>query len=142
MQDSLLAWSGKYEDFHSFMQDQWQVNIIWLAKYSIRSFDDFWNHSLQDGVFEIPSENGRQPEARHDGLRGIMEATGISGSADDIELQVYESVGLGTGKQANNPWLMELPDPVTKLTWDNVAAISPSLGEKLGLGNRGCCQDS
>ena len=67
------------------------------------------------------------------GLREIMEATGISGNADDIELQVYESVGLGTGKHANNPWLMELPDPVTKLTWDNVAAISPSLGKKLGL---------
>jgi molybdopterin-containing oxidoreductase family iron-sulfur binding subunit len=42
---------------------------------------------------------------------------------------------MGTGKQANNPWLMELPDPVTKLTWDNVAAISPALGRKLGLAN-------
>ena len=132
VQDSLLTWSGKSEDFHSFMQGQWRSKLFGLQN-EFDSFDDFWNHSLQDGVFEIQKENGRQPEPRHDGLRGIMEATGISGSTDDIELQVYESVGLGTGKQANNPWLMELPDPVTKLTWDNVAAISPSLGKKLGL---------
>ncbi len=131
-QDTMLLWSSSSEDFLSSMRDQWQTNLFGRQdKYD--SFDDFWNHSLQDGVFEIPADTGRQPEPNHDALRGIMEATGVSGSPDDIELQVYESVGLGTGKQANNPWLMELPDPVTKLTWDNVAAISPALGKKLGL---------
>lgn len=132
VQDSLLRWSRDTRDFHSFMQDHWQVNLYGKQdKYS--SFDDFWNYSLQDGVFELPMDTGREPEPNHDGLRGIMEATGISGAPDDIELQVYESVGLGTGRQANNPWLMELPDPVTKLCWDNVAAISPALAAKLGL---------
>ena len=53
-----------------------------------------------------------------------MEGTGISGAADDIELHVYESIGIGTGKDTNNPWLMELPDPLTKLTWDNAACVS------------------
>ncbi len=134
VQDTLLVWSGRSEDFHLFIQDHWQANLFGRQnKYN--SFDDFWNHSLQDGVFEIPSDAGSQPDPDHGGLKEIMEATGISGAPDDIELQVYESVGMGTGKQANNPWLMELPDPVTKLTWDNVAAISPALGRKLGLAN-------
>ncbi|MCK5462025.1 MAG: hypothetical protein KAI95_03380, partial [Bacteroidales bacterium] len=125
VQDTLLVWSGRSEDFHLFIQDHWQANLFGRQnKYN--SFDDFWNHSLQDGVFEIPSDAGSQPDPDHGGLKEIMEATGISGAPDDIELQVYESVGMGTGKQANNPWLMELPDPVTKLTWDNVAAISPA----------------
>ncbi len=134
VQDTLLVWSGRSEDFHLFIQDHWQANLFGRQnKYD--SFDDFWNHSLQEGVFEIPSDAGSQPDPDHGGMKEIMEATGISGAPDDIELQVYESVGLGTGKQANNPWLMELPDPVTKLTWDNVAAISPALGRKLGLAN-------
>ena len=132
VQDSLLKWSGNTPDFHLFIQDHWRAGLFGKQnKYA--SFDDFWNHSLQDGVFEIPFNAASQADPNHGGLKEIMEATGISGAPDDIELQVFESVGLGTGKQANNPWLMELPDPVTKLTWDNVAAISPALGTKLGL---------
>ncbi len=128
------CWSGAGEPGTSILlsRQHWQTDLF--RKQNIyTSFEDFWNHSLQDGVFEVPSDTGRQPEPGHEGLKEIMDATGISGSSDDIELQVYESVGLGTGKQANNPWLMELPDPVTKLTWDNVAAISPALAAKLGL---------
>jgi molybdopterin-containing oxidoreductase family iron-sulfur binding subunit len=132
VQDTLLKWSGETGDFHSFMKAYWQ-NILYEWQNEYGSFEDFWNHSLQDGVFEIPVLEISQPDPREVGLKKIMEATGRSGAADDIELLVYESVGLGTGKQANNPWLMELPDPVTKLCWDNVAAISPALGTKLGL---------
>ncbi len=132
VQDTLLAWSGRSGDFHSFMQDQWRSKLFG-QQTEFDSFEEFWNHCLQDGIFELPEATGKQPEPNHDGLRAILEATGVEGSADDIELKIYESVALGTGKQANNPWLMELPDPVTKLTWDNVAAIPPSLGKKLGL---------
>ena len=41
------------------------------------------------------------------------------------ELMVYEKVGLGNGNQSNNPWLMELPDPISKVTWDNYITMSP-----------------
>jgi Fe-S-cluster-containing dehydrogenase component len=44
-------------------------------------------------------------------------------------------VALRDGRHANNPWLLELPDPVSKVTWGNYAAIAPRLGEKLGLNN-------
>jgi len=132
VQDTLLSWNGVDGDFNSFIKAYWQDHLFGMQnKYA--SFEDLWNHSLQDGVFEIPALDIWQPDPREVGLKEIMEATGKSGTTDDIELQVYESVSLGTGKQANNPWLMELPDPVTKLTWDNMAAISPALGKKLGL---------
>src|SRR6185436_6861810 len=42
-------------------------------------------------------------------------------------------VSLGTGSQAGNPWLQELPDPVTKATWDNYAIISVSKANELGI---------
>ena len=49
------------------------------------------------------------------------------------EVIFYESVALGTGMHSNNPWLMELPDPVSRHCWDNVAAVSPADAEKLGI---------
>jgi molybdopterin-containing oxidoreductase family iron-sulfur binding subunit len=132
IQDSLLKWSGREEDFHSFMMGFWETKFF-KRQNEYWKFNDFWNHSLQDGVFEPQSGKGKQPGIRHDGLKTVMDATGRSGSAGDLELQVYESVALGTGRDANNPWLMELPDPVTKLTWDNAACISAALAGRLGL---------
>ena len=41
--------------------------------------------------------------------------------AAKTELVLYQKVSIGTGKQAANPWLQELPDPITKATWDNYA---------------------
>jgi MoCo/4Fe-4S cofactor protein with predicted Tat translocation signal len=43
-----------------------------------------------------------------------------------FELALYEKVGIGNGTQANNPWLQELPDPISKVTWDNYVTMCPS----------------
>lgn len=51
-------------------------------------------------------------------------ATAIKGGGQ-FELFVYEKVGLGNGNYSNNPWLMELPDPISRVTWDNYITMSP-----------------
>jgi MoCo/4Fe-4S cofactor protein with predicted Tat translocation signal len=51
----------------------------------------------------------------------------------DFELHLYETVGLRDGRHANNPWLQELPDPITKLTWGHAVAIAPAAAARLGL---------
>ncbi|NJK96363.1 MAG: 4Fe-4S dicluster domain-containing protein [Bacteroidales bacterium] len=51
------------------------------------------------------------------------------------ELHFYESIAIGAGWQANNPWLQELPDAVSKVTWDNFAAVSPQLAKEKGWVN-------
>lgn len=56
-----------------------------------------------------------------------------SAKGGEFELIVYEKVGLGNGSQSNNPWLMELPDPISKVTWDNYITMSPADVAKLGL---------
>ncbi len=50
-------------------------------------------------------------------------ATSTKGGA--LELFIYEKIGLGNGVQSNNPWLQELPDPISKVTWDNYVTMSP-----------------
>jgi Fe-S-cluster-containing dehydrogenase component len=52
-----------------------------------------------------------------------------------LELQLYTKPAIGDGTQSNNPWLMELPDPISRLSWDNYLTISPKDAEALGLEN-------
>lgn len=58
-------------------------------------------------------------------------ATSIKGSK--LELFVYEKMGLGNGNYSNNPWLMEMPDPISKVTWDNYVTMSPTDVKEMGL---------
>ncbi|MGV4414736.1 TAT-variant-translocated molybdopterin oxidoreductase [Chryseobacterium sp. T1] len=55
--------------------------------------------------------------------------------ASDLELQLYLNTAIGDGTQANNPWLQELPDPITRLSWDNYLTISPKDAERFKLEN-------
>jgi molybdopterin-containing oxidoreductase family iron-sulfur binding subunit len=63
----------------------------------------------------------------------IADATAKIGAIKSaaVELVLYKKVSLGNGAHANNPWLQELPDPITKATWDNYAMISPAMGKSL-----------
>jgi MoCo/4Fe-4S cofactor protein with predicted Tat translocation signal len=45
---------------------------------------------------------------------------------DKWEIHIYEKVSMGIGNQTNNPWLMEMPDPLTKVTWDNYITMNPA----------------
>ena len=56
--------------------------------------------------------------------------------ASGFELLLYTKTGLGDGQQANNPWLQEFPDPITRVSWDNYVTVSQADAKKLGLENR------
>ncbi|MCI3938858.1 TAT-variant-translocated molybdopterin oxidoreductase [Chryseobacterium aahli] len=55
--------------------------------------------------------------------------------ASDLELVLYTKTSIGDGTQANNPWLQELPDPLTRMSWDNYLTISPKDAKDLGIEN-------
>lgn len=55
--------------------------------------------------------------------------------ASKLELVLYTKTAMGDGTQANNPWLQELPDPLTRMSWDNYLTISPKDAEELGIEN-------
>lgn len=57
-----------------------------------------------------------------------------SAKGGGFELVIYEKIGLGNGNQSNNPWLQELADPISKVTWDNYITMSPIDVKKSGLG--------
>ena len=60
---------------------------------------------------------------------------GAPGGPGGLEVVFLPSPSLHDGRFANDGWLQELPDPLTKLTWDNPALVSPKTAETLGLAN-------
>ena len=66
---------------------------------------------------------------------GASAGQAAPGSSGELEIVFLPSPSLHDGRFANDGWLQELPDPMTKLTWDNPALVSPKTAETLGLAN-------
>ncbi len=129
MQDSLLKWMGKDKQYYDFIQTVWK-EIIFPKQNGFTDFTSFWNKSLHDGVFETTIET----ETVAFNNEGLAEAASkAKKSGEGIELLVYENIGIGNGANANNPWLQELPDPVSKVCWDNYLAVSYNYAKANGL---------
>ena len=113
-QDSLLTWMDNSNDFSTYMENQWKAILT-----DGGNFTQSWNKIKHDGVYQIDSEAADQPNFIPQSLKAKI------GSTDGLELALYQKIGMGVGKYANNPWLQELPDPITTSTWDNYICISP-----------------
>lgn len=129
-QDSLLKWSGSSLNWHDYLASAWEKEYFPLSGGA--AFNDFWIKSVGDGVFTYKAGEGSQAAFNSDAVMKALQTT-ANPPSEGFEVILAESVALGTGMHANNPWLMELPDPVTRHCWENVALISPSDAEKLGI---------
>jgi len=141
-QESFLTWSDKIIDYHDYIQEYWKKSIFPLQSKFISKdleFKQFWNENLQNGVFEVPSLPKSEKQAGFDS--SIVQETIYSITQNtrsvfgDIELQLTENIAIGNGKHGNNPWLQELPDPISKVCWDNYVSISPADASDLRLEN-------
>ncbi|HET8737922.1 MAG TPA: TAT-variant-translocated molybdopterin oxidoreductase [Pricia sp.] len=90
-----------------------------------------------DGDNENTSETDTAPvsETRAVSIPDAINALANATSGGGMELCLYSKVGMGAGQQANNPWLQEFPDPITRVSWDNYAMVSKADAERLGLTN-------
>ena len=130
VQESLLIWSGTPMTYGDFIKSTWEKDY-----YPTQSeYNDpllFWNYSLQKGVYELGLVV--HVEYRNVGLPSAVTALPVAKTG--LEVVLYETIALGNGKYANNPWLQELPDPVAKISWDNYASVSVGYAEENGLQN-------
>ena len=115
------------------------VRETWKPILSQADFDKQWNRVLHDGLLAGSELPELVPALTGQPLADLGRATG-SGSApaapgSGLELVFLPSPALHDGRFANDGWLQELPDPLTKLTWDNPALVSPKTAESFGLTN-------
>jgi molybdopterin-containing oxidoreductase family iron-sulfur binding subunit len=93
-----------------------------------------WRTALHDGVSGPAFPTG-SPTVRRGALAQAISSLRARWEAGrgDWELVFAPHPAVGDGRWANNGWLQELPDPMTKLTWDNAAIISPGAAKELGV---------
>ncbi|RXP56562.1 4Fe-4S dicluster domain-containing protein [Lutibacter sp. HS1-25] len=122
-QDVLLTWTGNSASYYDFLKETWNADILNGTS---------WNQALHDGVFVTPVEDIEIAtlEVDMDAILG-----GLTFTASDFELNLYTKTGMGDGQMANNPWLQEFPDPITRTSWDNYLTMSKADAEALGVIN-------
>ncbi len=113
------------------------VRATWMRHWDgLSGFEARWQTSVHDGVIagtkfttrSVPLAAG-WPER----LQGALTPPRQSG-AGSYELVFQPDPTIQDGRFANNGWLQELPKPLTKVTWDNVALMSPTTALELGVG--------
>ncbi|MDH3284770.1 MAG: 4Fe-4S dicluster domain-containing protein, partial [Acidobacteriota bacterium] len=116
------------------------VRETWQGLLGGASFEKRWRRVLHDGVLDGHAGSfARPPRAdaplRPGALTALQEQ--VAGNARPgegaLELAFRPSWALWDGRFANNGWLQETPDPVTKLAWDNAALMSPATMAARGL---------
>ncbi len=95
-------------------------------------FDVFWENALKNGVVGkstlVPLANKAFASTEL-----AAELAKPTKAAQGLEVVCFVDPKIGDGRQANNPWLQELPDPMTRIVWDNAAHVSPKTARDLGL---------
>ena len=110
-------------------QDEYETfyKNYWLGKLGTA---EIWDKALQDGIIE-PAAPAIGGGAYNGGALASAVTKIATLKPGGIEVVLYQKISIGSGAQANNPWLQELPDPVTKVTWDNYAMMSPDMAKSL-----------
>jgi len=102
-------------------------------------FEKLWRKSVHDGlvVAELnPGERGRKPATASPNVVAGFSPRSPSGPAEGLmEVTFRPDPTIYDGRFANNGWLQELPKPLIKIVWDNVALLSPATAERLNVSN-------
>lgn len=129
-QACVLKWAGVSIKWNEFIQETWQKN---LAAHGGGDFASVWNQSLHDGVLVSHAMPATAVSFAGDVPAAGAAAKQAASGAGEWELSLYTTEAIGDGQHANNPWLQEMPDPLTKITWDNYVCMSFADVRKLGL---------
>ena len=123
-QDILLFWNKNSKSFHDYIKSNWKRNIL---------ENKTWNQALHDGVYKSSSKVSiLKRTSLYFNLSNLLKDISDK-PKDTFELNIYSKTGMGDGQSANNPWLQEFPDPITRTTWDNYLTVSETDAKKLNL---------
>jgi molybdopterin-containing oxidoreductase family iron-sulfur binding subunit len=104
-----------------------------IVRETFGGSEDAWRKFLHDG-FQADSEVKPVQAAWNGSSSAQLPATSASApTAQKLDVVFYRDMKLDDGRHNNNGWLQELPDPVTKLTWDNAVILSPATAKALGV---------
>jgi molybdopterin-containing oxidoreductase family iron-sulfur binding subunit len=156
---SLLKWSGKNNEFDSWFRQYWTIKLggqqgfekaiqdgvlETAASAASRTGSTVANTFSPSDTSAVKTDSARLARPATNiafsggsfnsgGLAGAITTLGAGRKGSKNEIVLYQNVAMASGKQSGNPWLLELPDPITKTTWDNFAMISTAKAKELGI---------
>lgn len=123
--------SAQTTDYYTYLRNNWQTSVL------TQKTGATWTQALHDGFFEVDqteilSDRGVDVSTLMPSIQSMPESV----DANHTDIVLYTKVGMGDGlATSNNPWLQELPDPISRMSWDNYLTISRSQAKELGLEN-------
>lgn len=126
IEESLLVWKNGKNNAANNYYDYLKANSA-----SILGGTSF-NKALYNGI-NASTNSTTLSYAGGNAAQAVAELGNFKPS--ELELVLYTKTSMGDGTQANNPWLQELPDPLTRMSWDNYLTISPKDAEKFAIDN-------
>ncbi len=122
-QDSLMAWMDAGQTYGDYWKLYWNTRLSGQANF---------DKALQDGVIEPAGEMANGTAAFVGNINEAIAAVQAMKPATGTEVVVYQKLGIGHGGSwSNNPWLQEMPDPITRTVWDNYLCVSPKRAKEL-----------
>ena len=121
-QDVLLKLSGQNTKYYEVIKAHWNESVLGSSS---------WSKALHDGYFS----SEYVVEITANDFSGLNVDSLHAATSPEMSLVLYTKTGMGDGQQANNPWLQEFPDPITRVSWDNYLTISMADASGLGLTN-------
>jgi molybdopterin-containing oxidoreductase family iron-sulfur binding subunit len=137
-EDTLMTWARQLKfsgqiatqpNWHEYLKNHWKETLYREHGGSALAFALFWEKALREGFVGAPHEGSRARSFQSSAMSHVTKPASTSG----IALVLYPKISLYDGRNANNGWLQEMPDPVTKITWDNYASLSPALAKSMSV---------
>ena len=132
--ETLSIWSGKKQTAYEIMREFWEKELFPRAEGDAEnktekktSFQEFWDHAVHDGFVKLKTDSLNVKEFQSTSVKPLEEKS----KTDGYCLSLYHKVGITDSRHAHNPWLQELPDPITKVTWDNYVTLASKTAEEL-----------
>jgi MoCo/4Fe-4S cofactor protein with predicted Tat translocation signal len=100
------------------------------AATATKTFEDNWKKVVHDGF--VPNSQAK-PKAVSANAAFLSQPVPAAPTGGSLEIAILPDPNIYDGRFTNNAWLQELPKPLNKITWENVALISPNTAKRLGL---------
>lgn len=134
--ESLLVWAGKASRggkdsrvAYDYISKNWETyGFPTQTKYT--DFRTYFEMAIHDSCMDVAMPStGLAPLFNEASLSGLSSKLPKS---SNLEVVMYQKAGIGNGEMAGNPWLQEMPDPISKVTWDNYITMAPETMKKDG----------
>ena len=126
--ESFAAWSGDTRSAYELVRAHWRENIFPHAG-NAGEFDAFWDRAVETGFVSTAVQATNAKPFSFSALENLPKISTPAG----LSMVLYPKVAMLDGRFAENPWLQELPDPISKVAWDNYACFSPAAAQRLGV---------